>query len=394
MGLRPPVSAALECALTTAIEDLDRLEQEWRALYDSALSPGPPQGYPFVRAAWQAYGGPSGMTFAVATCRQDGRLVGLWPVCRTRSAVVHRLESVGFGAGEEYSGPLVLEGPASARITRALLHKLRDFGSVVKTTVPADHPLVKPRITGLARYSHRVNSPATRLRNHASFEDWFNSKSRSFRQGFRHDRRKLAEGRIVEVMDGRQGVTASQAIIDWQFEEKRRWLARKGARRSWVNDDRPRALLKALAAQTDPTISGVEPWALMVDGVPAAGAICFVSRTAVELFMFAMNPEFKTYGPGSLLLEDIARSAHRRGRDLDFRVTPEAYKLRWADCELDYRTFIIALTPAGYATVLRAVLRSWALPARRFAKKRLLKIRAALTRSAGGALTARKTGAA
>ena len=394
MGLRPAPSAALECALTTAIEDLDRLEQEWRALYDSALSPGPPQGYPFVRAAWQAYGGPSGKDFAVATCRQDGRLVGLWPVCRTRSAGVHRLESVGFGAGEEYSGPLVLEGPASAKITRALLRKLRDFGAVVKTTVPAGHPLVKPRITGFARYSHAVSSPAIALRKHAAFEDWLSSKSAHFRARLRHDRRKLAEGRTVEVMDGHQGAASSAAIIDWQFEEKRRWLARKGAGSSWVRDDRAWALMNVLAAQTDAATTGVEPWALMVDGVPAAAAVCFVSSTAVELFMFVMNPQFSAYSPGFLLLENIARSAHGRGRNFDFRITPEAYKLRWADCKLDYRTFIIALTPAGYATVLRAVLRSWTLPVRRFAKKRLMQIRAALTRSAGGALTAPKTGAA
>jgi hypothetical protein len=81
------------------------LENEWRALYDVAVDPSPPQSYYFVRAAWEAFGSSPEFKFAVITCRDRERLVGVWAIVKQKRSGLGWLENPGFGACEEYAAP-------------------------------------------------------------------------------------------------------------------------------------------------------------------------------------------------------------------------------------------------------------------------------------------------
>jgi CelD/BcsL family acetyltransferase involved in cellulose biosynthesis len=282
------------------------------------------------------------------------------------------MQNPGFGACEEYAGPLVVDDAGGEAVTSRLLREVGKNGDVLKVTVPDGHPLCRVRFSGASAFSHEVPSPAIKLMEVSSFEEWFNSKTGSFRNNLRRKRRKLPN---VEVLNGSQDADLTQTILEWQFEEKRRYLKRRGFEWSWIMDDRGLALLQKISAMADPAATGVEVWALLTGGVPAAGAVCFRSRISVELFMFVMNPEFSACSPGHLLLEDIARSAQERRLDFDFRITSEDYKLRWADGVVSYGTLVIALTPHGYPTVAKARFRRWMLVTRRFGKRRLLALK-------------------
>jgi CelD/BcsL family acetyltransferase involved in cellulose biosynthesis len=280
---------------------------------------------------------------------------------------------------------LVVDAEDNDEIVSALLKQIRDLGAIVKVTVPDRHPLCRLGLSKVSSYSHEVPSPAIKLKGGGSFEEWLGAKSGSFRKGLRYDRRKLAEGADLRVFNGLQDPDLAQSMIAWQFEEKRRYLDRRGFETSWIKDDRCLALVKSLVQMAPPSATGVEVWALLAGGVPAAGAVCFVSRLSLELFMFVMNPDFSARSPGNLLIEDIARSAQERDLDFDFRITTESYKLRWAYGVVGYRTFVIALNLQGYPSVFRARFGRWMLLTRKFGKRQLVALQGKIARLRGGA---------
>jgi CelD/BcsL family acetyltransferase involved in cellulose biosynthesis len=298
-------------------------------------------------------------------------LIGLWPVVAKRKRYFVSLESAGFGAGEEYSGPLIHAGADGHAVADALLRGLKAHGDVLKAIVPLDNAFRFAAPVGRITYQHTVLSPITRLTSWPDFEAWIASKSSSFRKGLRYDRKKLQEQGVVRLIVGGVRDQTSSSLIDWLFEEKRAFLGRTGGTSAWLSDDRSPQLLKNLFRDSSPSLSGIELWCLLVDDQPAAGAVCFQSRTAIELFMFVMNPAFAARSPGSLLLEDIAKSASSRGKDFDFRITSESYKARWADDVERYEYLVVALNPRGIPSV-----------ARRLAKRQINRLRE-LTSPAG-----------
>jgi CelD/BcsL family acetyltransferase involved in cellulose biosynthesis len=347
----------LQVAVLGGAEAISALEAEWRELFDCAISPNPAQGFDFARALQETFHEPASSELMVATCRSASGLIGLWPLLAKRRSYFVSLESAGFGAGEEYSGPLIRAGADGHAVVNALLRALKTHGDVLKTIVPLDNAFRFAAPVGRSAYRQTVFSPTTRLTRWPDFEAWLGSKSSSFRKGLRYDRKKLQEQGVVRLIDGGGQDQTSSSLIDWLFEEKRAYLGRKGSESAWLVDDRSRELLRNLFRESSPSRSGVELWCLLVDDQPAAGAICFQSRTAIELFMFVMNPAFAARSPGNLLLEDIAKSASARGKDFDFRITSESYKARWADDDEHYEYLVIALNPRGVPSVVRRWLK-------------------------------------
>jgi len=81
--------------------------------------------------------------------------------------------------------------------------------------------------------------------------------------------------------------------------------------------------------------------------------------------MTGFDPTFNEHSPGIVLLEHCAREAIRAGVDLDFRLTSDDYKLRWADDFVPYNTFIVACSLAGVPPVARRLLRNANMAVRR-----------------------------
>ena len=174
------------------------LELEWRELYERAISPSPPQGFDFARALQEAVG-PGGPQLLVATCYAGGRIVGLWPLLLSGPKNI----SAGFGAGEEYSGPLIDAASDGVAVAGTLLRSLERYADVLKTTVPMDNPVRQAVRSRAWWHQHPVRSPITRLTSWPSFDAWMATKSGSFRKGLRYDRRKLAECGSLTLVDGR-----------------------------------------------------------------------------------------------------------------------------------------------------------------------------------------------
>lgn len=69
--------------------------------------------------------------------------------------------------------------------------------------------------------------------------------------------------------------------------------------------------------------------------------------------MAGFDPAFGAFSPGNLLIEDCVCWSISQGLNFDFRITQEAYKLRWSNHRDPHKTFIIACSLRGVPIVLR-----------------------------------------
>jgi hypothetical protein len=225
---------------------------------------------------------------------------------------------------------------------------------VVFFTVPASHSAASAyRIT---RFHHRhiVRSPAIGLPLDRDAEAWMRRKSRSFRDGFRYDRRRLEAIGPIELKSSRSaGQAWTNFIVSWMFETKRSWLKQRGITDNWLYSDRAERLAHSLF-QPRPGHHEFVCYALTVDNEPAVAGICFESGRTLEFFMLAVNPKFLKFSPGNLLIVQLLGIAFRAGRDLDFRITPDMNKSRWADSEHLYVTCLCANRLNGAIPILQA----------------------------------------
>lgn len=342
--------APLNVTRLTSLDELPLLREEWTALYERAVAPSPPQRFEFVSTAWLECQARGAQERVVLTARRGGELVGLWALCIERKGR-RLITNPGFGAGEEYAGPLILPGPQGAEVAEALLNAALTLGDALKTTVVADHPL-KNVLRRRFRIEVRVASPTVTRGDHPDFDAWLNTKTGSFRKGLRYDRRSLSKLGVLTLHHGVKGDPETLALIDWMFSEKRRWLQAKGLKSRWIEEQASSTLMRAIFARHDAEHSCFEVFALRLDNTPLAAAVCLNSRHSMELFFFVHNREFSKYSPGNLLLEDLIRICFRRNLDFDFRITQEVYKMRWANSKTEFSTIIVASNLRGALFVL------------------------------------------
>ena len=349
----------IDVEILTVSHDIANLEHQWRGLYRESVSPSPPQGFDFVCRWIDETKESAEGRVVVVTARMHDDLVGLWPVLVRRRWGITWLDVVGFGANEEYAGPLISNRSDASEIALALWRGVSGLGDVVTIMISPSNPVRTVLTARKIKHVRQIRSPVARLTQSPDFDAWMSRKSSSFRKGLRYDRRQIEKLGSVQLIDGCTDETNSRSLIDWMFAEKRAFLARKGRKSEWISSERSTRFLHKLIELSSPATSGVELWALLVNDVPAAGAICLVSAQSIEIFFLVMNPEFAARSPGNLLLEDIARSARSREKDLDFRITTDPYKMRWADDFGAFETWRVASTVRGALPVFAAVLESW-----------------------------------
>ena len=180
--------AQLKVYRLTRLDQLFLIRDEWTSLYNRAISPSPPQRFEFVVATWSHV---SDGRHEILAARRGDELVGLWALY-TKRKLLRQATNPGFGVGEEYSGPLILSGADEINVAEKLLKEALKKCDTLKMTVSADHPIIlaaKPRL----RLEFSVRSPIVDVENFQDFNSWLETKSRSFRQGLRYERRRISK---------------------------------------------------------------------------------------------------------------------------------------------------------------------------------------------------------
>lgn len=316
--------------------DIAGLAEDWRGLATRhAFSAA--QGYDYIEAALSAW---PDLDPAVVVARRGEQLSGIWPLAVSTLKGVRVTRHIGCGAREEYAPPLLADDPETAE---ALLAAAKPLGHVLElyNLPPGGFSRL---LSGSRGFKHRsaMTSPVLGLRGVADRSSWLAGRTASFREGIRYDRRRLA--RHGPVIFREVAADEARQAVDWLFDVKRRWLAARGVRSSWLFDPAARSMFTGLLARSG---TGVKGFVLQLNGQTVAASICLESANRLEGFMIGFDPAWRACSPGNLLNEDIVGWCIARGLDYDFRLTQDGYKLRWADRGDRFESFILATHPRG-----------------------------------------------
>lgn len=326
------------------------LKPEWDALRARAGATAS-QSFDYAIRGWETTSR-SAVRLNIVTARDNGRLVGVWPLYIARGAKGEALvRHLGCGGHEEYAGPLIDPQYDGAKaLIQAMYDVASKAGDVLEIYNAMDgSPLQAVFRDDLraTRFSNFVVSPVIRCSQAGSWQEWFATKSKSFRDGRKQDRKRLmAQGDLVF-----RQVAAEDAAthVDWFFDSKTRWLDGRRIGSDWMRGRPVRDFYSGLVGQAE----GVEGFALDLDGRTMAGCICLRSATTLEFYVTTFDPEFARYSPGNVMIEDLVRWCIERRLDFDFRLIGADYKLRWADAEIAVETTFVATTKKGVAAVRR-----------------------------------------
>ena len=367
MSRAPEISVVVHDDITA----VEALRAEWEELlrgtaYDHSGSLAPD----YVIAAWRAGAASKDRRLAVIEVRQDGMLALLWPLQTIPERLGRGATHLGYGANEDYAGPILRRDPAFAPAHEAGLAAAKGLADVLRVYnvrnwteddrlggAAIDSPIKGSTEARLIARDPAFRREGTALSLVASTsldtdpDRWLRATSKSLTNWLRTARKRLSETGEV-TFERWSGPERGPQAIDWIFAQKRAWLEGRRDPSGWLRRDQGEAFFHALAAR--PAGAGVDPlevWVLALSGTPIAACVLVNGDRRCEYVVTTYDPAYRDFSPGMLLIQDCARLAMSRGLDLDFRLTQEDYKARWADREDRYDTFIIACTPVGAAVV-------------------------------------------
>jgi CelD/BcsL family acetyltransferase involved in cellulose biosynthesis len=338
---------------------LQALKPEWDALFRGVFEQSGALGYAYATAAWCELPKTSDTRLTVIAVRKSGVLACLWPLYVDREGLHTVACHLGCGGNEEYAGPLLGSDPGDRVAGELALKTAKGLADVLKVyNLFGDGPAAAILAAdGGVRWTGSVWSPVVSTRDCDSFEKWLSTRSGNFRSGLRREHRELsAQGDLV--FRRMAGPVDGPACVEWIFAHKREQLAALGALKSWVHSPRALGMFAALAAApaVPDGVDDVEAYALTLDGQTVAAGLVVNSDGRMEPTIAAFDPQFSRMSPGNLLIAEWTALAVSRGVDLDFRITQEAYKLRWSDRFDRFDSYVIACTPKGVAWVSRFIL--------------------------------------
>lgn len=349
----------LEVSIYDTWAQLQALRPEWDAFVRGVFDHSGSLGYAYATTAWREMPKTSDTRLTVIAVRKGGVLACLWPLHVGREGGHTVACHLGCGGNEEYAGPLLGNDPEDRPAGELALRTAKGLADVLKVYNLSGESQAAAILDadGGVRWRGSVGSPVVSTRDCESFDQWLSTRSRNFRSGLRRERRELSAlgdlvfRRMAGPMDG-------PSCLDWIFAHKREQLTAQGVSRSWVFDPRALGLFAALAsAPASPDgVDDVEAYALTLDGQIVAAGLVVNGDRRTEPIIAAFDPRFSRMSPGALLIAEWTALAVSRGVDLDFRITQEAYKLRWSDRFDRFDSYVIACTPKGVAVVAPFIL--------------------------------------
>lgn len=356
------------------VSDLDGLEQRrgaWDALALAVPAGSVAQTYSYVAAGWRARGADVEQ-LSVLFAYVGDRLAAVWPLEVVRRGWTRAVRLVGSGSREEYGAPLMAEGdPDGAAIARALYEAALKLGDLLEVYNLSEGSPLRPLLEGERRVKHRdhMSSPIVSLVGVGTWDAWAARKSKNFRSGLRQDRKRLEQFGAVTFRE--VGEADAADFTDWVFRQKTDYVRRIRFKGHWIEKPGPKAFF---ASQIGRDASGVHGYALEAGGRTVAGGLCLTQgANPMEFFVTTYDVAYEACSPGKLLIEGLVRTCIDRGVDLDFRLTREAYKLRWIDRDVVYTTFIVACSPVGLPYVLRRRGQAQFVEMKRWIKSRILR---------------------
>jgi CelD/BcsL family acetyltransferase involved in cellulose biosynthesis len=343
--------------LVDDVEQLRRWEADWDRL---ALARSRPFSAPAWMVAWWTHAAPAGASLKVVIIRDGRDVVGVAPMYITRRTGGIRECRLLAGDTCFRVEPLARPG-AEATVASAVADVLAGSGSQVDLMtfdgVPADSPWPElmtrawPR-GGTVIRERTMPAPIVTMASHDSYEDWFASRSRNFRQQINRTRRHLREaGAIFRLADPAE---LDAAIEAFAALHRSRWDWRGG---SSTLDGRVERMLRSAGRRMMRDLR-LRIWTLDVGGRTISSHIFLAAGGEVSYWLGGFDEAWARYHPGLQVLVSSLEHAWSTGdRRVDLGGGGQAYKYRLADGE-DSLSWVHVIPSGPRSGRVRALLAS------------------------------------
>ncbi len=339
--------------LGAVVSDVDAfvaLRDEWNALQQQQ-SCRASSGFDHALAAWLEVAEPAGAELCILIARQGGTLVAAWGLVRHRRYFWRELQPLDANTLEDST---ILRHPAADQqeILSAFRAILRQQGDVLhQRLVPHDN-LAAAICTqvGLSRTRDPFSVWVAGLRDFASFEEYWQTRSKQTRAIVARRRRQLHAQGLVSLTVV-VGIEERLEVLRWLFGQKLEWLDRVGHTKSWMRPPAYRHFLEHLLHQPADT-SPVVMFALRLDGRIVAAALNVQDQHQLMGMVTAYAPDWSAYSPSVITLFATLHWAHAQQLNFDFRFGDEAYKATWSTQQDARTSYVVALSLRGMPPVL------------------------------------------
>ena len=286
----------------------------------------------------------------ILTGRRDGRLVMAWPLAVETVGGVRKLIWMGDPVSQ-YGDALVEDVADKSR----LLNDAWDFirtnchADVIRLRkVRADASVAPLLARSPATVSEAHTAPYLDLSRAQTFEAYAQRYSGKTRKNRRRLRRRLEERAPISVKT--HGAGAAAAVLTKQaLALKRDWLKRRGTVSPALADPRVDSFFHAVAAGQEYD-TGCRVSVLKSGETAAAIEIAFRAGPHLAVHLIVYDAEFEKSGAGVILMEDSICRSHAEGvATFDLLAPGDAYKMDWADDEIDVCDWALPLTLKGRA---------------------------------------------
>lgn len=333
----PPVGSAFAA---TNLGQVAHLIEAWD---DLAVAAGNPYATPAWVLAWWRHAAPNAAALRLLVVTDEDGLVGVGPFFATKGRGGVMIHGV-IGATTAARSTLVAhpgkEGVAARHFARLLSNSEPAVRVVTLAGVPDDalHRAfldeMSQRFPGLhIREDFALPAPVIRL-DHSSFDEWYASKSRNFRQQTRRRRRQL-DSLGGDFRAPGQDDELRVALADFAALHHSRWQWRGGS--AVLTPGVEAALLEA--AQALAPTHRFRLWALEVAGKTIASMAFFSAGDELAWWLGGFDEAWSKYQPGIATLvaaiEDAFEQGNTRltlgagGQEMKRRFADDAETLAW-----------------------------------------------------------------
>jgi CelD/BcsL family acetyltransferase involved in cellulose biosynthesis len=321
----------MEIIETHTLEALAALRDEWEALLVRCERATIFQSWEWNEAWWRHFG--AGKRLRLVQVREQGRLIGLAPLCLSRAPALPWRRLVFLGTGVSDYLDLLVPTARARDVSTAIVHYLttsRRYDLVdlhdLRPTALLQEAVVQSAPNAWAGHelSLEAQEPCPYLRLPSTWDEYFKRLSKNTRHHLPRCQRAFSrafEQVEMRMASGEETAEAMTALFDLH---QRRWKTRHQSGHLGGGDIQAfhrrvseqflaRGWLRLYIARADGIIVGVEY------------AFCFQQR--YYFYLNGFDPELSRYSLGSLLMVEAIRQAIAEGcTEVDFLRGKEAYK--------------------------------------------------------------------
>jgi CelD/BcsL family acetyltransferase involved in cellulose biosynthesis len=350
-----PARQALAFETVTDAAQLPLLRPEWDALLARDPESIFTQSFEWCAAGMEIMDDRRGCPVHCVTARERGRLALIWPFVVTKRGRRRLARTMGPGIFER-DGPHVPgrgdNGLIAVQAWRHLKKRIRADFIELRNILSGS-----PMAAAIERCSRVYTTDSCRSAivvwdDYTSWDDFLNSRSRSYLSGLRRKRRRLAEqGELSFEIASNSREFAE--LLRWTWQHKLEWMKRGGHDNPWIERTDFLAFLETMQRRPE----GKERLVLFVmrlDGEPIATELCLIGERRLIWVIGTFDERVGKYSPGQLMQEDCLRWAFERRLVYDFGYGDEPYKLHWANRESQWITYFVPLSLVGLAALFKA----------------------------------------